>query len=135
MMKLAFLIISLTATSFAQRQRPILTVEEDSQYPVACYDYSSYAYVRHTPYSTGKYALSYMRPRPACRRFNLSEVEDTIQSMKRTIRDPDLFRLFENCFPNTLDTAITWKGFSNETNRTNEEVCVIGPFRDRDDHI
>ncbi len=78
--------------------------------------------MRHPPYSKGKYSLSYMRPHPACRRFNLSEVEDTIQSMGRTIGDPDLLRLFENCFPNTLDTAITWKGFSNVTGRGDEEV-------------
>ncbi|KAH8884610.1 hypothetical protein GQ53DRAFT_797620 [Thozetella sp. PMI_491] len=99
--------------------------EGQDELPEPCPDYSSYAYSKHAPYSKGKYELSYMRPRPACRTFNLSEVEDTIQGMKASIRDPDLFRLFENCFPNTLDTAITWKGFSNETGAEEEELTFI----------
>ena len=40
------------------------------------------------------------------------EVEDAIARLKPKIRDPDLFRLFENSFPNTLDTAVRWKGFA-----------------------
>ena len=44
--------------------------------------------------------------------------------MKGLVKDPDLFRLFENCFPNTLDTAITWKGLANNTDESfyEEEV-------------
>ncbi|KAK3332146.1 hypothetical protein B0T19DRAFT_96048 [Cercophora scortea] len=78
--------------------------------PLRCPDYSSYAFRRHPPFSAGKFELPYQRPDPACRKFNLSEVEETIRSMKTVVKDPDLFRLFENCFPNTLDTAIAWKG-------------------------
>jgi len=88
-----------------------------------CPDYSSHAYRKHEPLSTGKYELSYQRPHPGCRKFNLSEVEDVIHTMSRDIRDPDLFRLFENCFPNTLDTAIAWKGTAKGHN--DEEVCHI----------
>ncbi len=133
MRKSVLLEVGLAAGSLVRADRQIPISDEAALYPDACPDYSSYSYARHTPYSKGKYELAYMRPHPACRRFNLSEVEDTIQSMKKTIRDPDLFRLFENCFPNTLDTAITWRGFSNETGEKDEEVTkpseyLDGPF-------
>lgn len=77
-----------------------------------CPDYSQYSQQRHAPFSTGRYALSYMRPEPACRTFNSSIIEDTITSMKSVIKDPDLYRLFENSFPNSLDTAVKWKGYA-----------------------
>jgi len=80
-----------------------------------CPDYSTYSYAAHFPKTGGKYNLPYQRPSPECRKFNVSEVEDTIMSMKKLVKDPDLFRLFENCFPNTLDTAVTWKGLANNT--------------------
>src|ERR1017187_608628 len=75
-----------------------------------CPDYSIYSQQRHEPFSTGRYSLSYMRPDPACRTFNSSDVEDTIVAMKGVISEPDLYRLFENAFPNSLDTAVKWKG-------------------------
>lgn len=61
-----------------------------------------------------------MRPDPACRTFNSSAVEvsticvvllgsfperivqTVIEEMKSRLKDPDLARLFENTFPNTL---------------------------------
>ncbi|KAK3365453.1 hypothetical protein B0H63DRAFT_210530 [Podospora didyma] len=92
-----------------------------------CPDYSSWASRHHEPASTGRFKLPYQRPVPACRTFNLSEVEETISSMKMVVKDPDLFRLFENCFPNTLDTAISWKGKATraEYNTTDEELTFI----------
>ena len=75
-----------------------------------CPDYSSYAKERHAPYSSGKYKLPYQRPTPECRTFESQDVEDTIDRMNKTIWDPDLFQLFQNAFPNTLDTAIKWHG-------------------------
>ncbi len=83
---------------------------------IYCPDYTSYSFGGlHEPMTRGRYNLPYQRPRPACRRFNATEVEDTIQAMRTLVRDPDLFRLFENCFPNTLDTAIAWHGLGAGT--------------------
>lgn len=73
-------------------------------------DYTAWASVGHAPYSTGKYQLAYQRPSPECRSFVSEDVENTIQHMKHKITDPDLFRLFENSYPNTLDTTIKWQG-------------------------
>lgn len=86
----------------------------------ACPDYSQYSTQTHQPLSAGKYQLSFMRPEPACRKYTVPEVEKTIVDLKSLVKDPDLFRLFENAFPNTLDTTISWKGFAD--NGTEEEV-------------
>ncbi len=75
-----------------------------------CPDYSAYSTQRNEPLSSGAYRLAYQRPSPECRTFNSSGVEEAIGRMRGEIRDPDLFRLFENTFPNTLDTAVRWRG-------------------------
>ena len=58
-----------------------------------------------------------------CRTFTSQGVEDTITRMKTTIKDPDLYRLFENAYPNTLDTAIKWKGYAADN--AEEELTFI----------
>jgi len=88
----------------------------------ACPDYYDYSTMPHPPYSGGQYNLSYMRPDPACRTFNSSIVEDTITRVSQEISDPDLRRLFVNAYPNTLDTAIRWKGYANGTD---EELTFV----------
>ncbi|CAK7200839.1 hypothetical protein SEUCBS139899_003538 [Sporothrix eucalyptigena] len=88
-----------------------------------CPDYSSYSTQQHQPLSNGSYQLGYMRPDPGCRTFNLSEVESTITSMAGSISDPDLYRLFLNAFPNTLDTAIRWKGVAADN--ADEELTFV----------
>jgi len=88
-----------------------------------CPDYSDYSKTKHQPFSTGKYQLSYMRPDPACRTFNSSIVEDTITSMKSVIKDPDLYRIFQNSYPNSLDTAVKWKGVA--ANNSDEELTFL----------
>ena len=40
------------------------------------------------------------------RNFTSVAVERTIERVKKTVRDPELTWLFENCFPNTLDTTV-----------------------------
>ncbi len=47
------------------------------------------------------------RPAPADRKFSSPAVEACIAATKAKIHDPDLALLFENCFPNTLDTTVT----------------------------
>lgn len=85
-----------------------------------CPDYSDYSMTTHEPFSAGKYQLSYQRPTAACRTANVSDVEKIIQDMKAVVKDPDLFRLFENTFPNTLDTTVKWKGYAEDD--STEEV-------------
>ncbi|WP_234733090.1 glycoside hydrolase family 125 protein [Tellurirhabdus bombi] len=50
-----------------------------------------------------------VRTAPDKRNFTSTAVEQTIERMKKTIRDPELAWLFENCFPNTLDTTVQFK--------------------------
>ena len=50
-----------------------------------------------------------MRPAIADRKFTSPAVEATIIKMKKIIKDPELAWLFENCFPNTLDTTVFFK--------------------------
>jgi meiotically up-regulated gene 157 (Mug157) protein len=45
------------------------------------------------------------RPKPADRKFTSKAVEATVKSVKAGIKDPELAWLFENCYPNTLDTT------------------------------
>jgi uncharacterized protein len=53
-------------------------------------------------------AFSAMNSRPASgeRAFTSRAVEDTINRVKQQLGDTKLARLFENCFPNTLDTTV-----------------------------
>ncbi|KAK3347210.1 hypothetical protein B0T25DRAFT_625252 [Lasiosphaeria hispida] len=88
----------------------LLSIFADTALSQSCPDYSSYAQQRHEPYSSGKHALSYQRPSPSCRTFNSTLIESTIANISSAITDPDLARLFENSYPNTLDTAIKWHG-------------------------
>jgi uncharacterized protein len=50
--------------------------------------------------------LSKCRPSENQRVFVSPAVEDTIIDVKRKIRNPQLAALFENCYPNTLDTTV-----------------------------
>ena len=88
----------------------------------SCPDYADYSDEYHAPFSTGRYNLSYQRPAVQCRTFISPGVEDTITRLNATIADPDLFRLFQNSYPNTLDTAIKWKGYAAGTD---EELTFV----------
>lgn len=73
-----------------------------------CPNYFEYSKSIHPPLSEGDQQLSYMRPEPDCRTFRSKAVENVIKDMKERLADPDMARLFENAFPNTLDTTIWW---------------------------
>ncbi len=94
-----------------------------AQVNYTCPDYTVYSEEYHGPFSGGRYNLSYQRPPQYCRTFNSSDVEDTLTRLKSTITDPDLARLFVNAFPNTLDTAIKWRGYA--ANNSAEELTFV----------
>lgn len=92
---------------------------------LTCPDYYDYATQPHGPYSGGTYNLSSQRPVPRCRTFNSSVVESTIERVSGDIVDVDLRRLFVNTYPNTLDTAIKWRGYANNDSAAGEELTFI----------
>jgi len=49
------------------------------------------------------------RPAPEKRNFTSAAVEKVIQETKAKLKDPKLAWMFENCFPNTLDTTVQFK--------------------------
>ena len=53
------------------------------------------------------------RPLPAARCFTSDAIEREIVRVKSGITDPELAWLFENCFPNTLDTTVKHFGTLN----------------------
>ncbi len=98
---------------------------DDSNYPGGCMPFQTRLYVQTERPSEGHYRFPYVRPPPHCRTFNLPSLEALVARMRTTIRDPDLFRLFENAYPNTLDTLIKWHGFANRTDpETGEETAT-----------
>jgi uncharacterized protein len=64
--------------------------------------------IHSRPYSEGPLELPYQRPSPRCRTFVSPLVEKVINDMNERLIDKDLARLFENAFPNTLDTTVRW---------------------------
>ncbi|KAK6544548.1 hypothetical protein TWF694_001238 [Orbilia ellipsospora] len=74
----------------------------------SCPDYKDYAARRHLPFSDGPLKLPFQRPVPECRTFKSAEVERVIKEITKKLVDKDLARLFENCYPSTLDTTVRW---------------------------
>ncbi|KAG8527469.1 uncharacterized protein KY384_007621 [Bacidia gigantensis] len=78
------------------------------RYKAACPEYEHYAMTPHRPLSKGPQALPYQRPSPHCRTFSSPLVEQIIEEVTSKMIDKDLARIFENAFPNTLDTTVRW---------------------------
>ncbi len=55
-----------------------------------------------------------MRPEPGNRKFISKIIEKKIIEVKKSISDKSLADLFENCFPNTLDTTINYDNENDE---------------------
>ena len=49
------------------------------------------------------------RPELSKRNFTSKAVEETIERVKKQLKDPKLAWMFENCFPNTLDTTVHFR--------------------------
>jgi len=54
------------------------------------------------------------RPEPSKRNFTSKAVEETIMQVKKQLKDPKLAWMFENCFPNTLDTTVHFRTTDNQ---------------------
>ncbi|KAJ7724361.1 Six-hairpin glycosidase-like protein [Mycena metata] len=115
--------MKLTSSVFA------LTIALAASAGAQCPDFASYSQTPQGNPSAGPLKLPFMRPSPgpslssflprvvsrrtltprvACRTFNSSAVEKVIVDMKARLKDPDIARLFENTFPNTLDTTVKY---------------------------
>jgi meiotically up-regulated gene 157 (Mug157) protein len=49
------------------------------------------------------------RPELSKRNFTSKVVDETIEQVKKQLKDPKLSWMFENCFPNTLDTTVHYR--------------------------
>lgn len=54
-------------------------------------------------------AFPVVRTAPAKRNFQSKSVEAAIRTFQSKVKNPELSWLFENCFPNTLDTTVFYK--------------------------
>ncbi|OAQ73827.1 hypothetical protein VFPPC_01442 [Pochonia chlamydosporia 170] len=91
--------------------------------PSDCPAYDNYAAQRHPPYSSGKWKYPYQRPESRCRSYVVPEVEQTLSKVKRMIKDTDLYSLFVNTWPNTVDTTILWHG--KALDNPDEELAFV----------
>ncbi|CAG8631734.1 13838_t:CDS:2 [Funneliformis mosseae] len=70
----------------------------------------------HKAGNSSKFPL--VRPKESERKFVSPIVEEVIKKITLNMKDKDLARLFENCWPNTLDTTIAWTDDSKGYPRT-----------------
>ncbi|MDR0765788.1 MAG: glycoside hydrolase family 125 protein [Odoribacteraceae bacterium] len=63
--------------------------------------------LKHALANTGKFESK--RPPLADRKFTSRAVEELIATTKSKLKDPKLAWMFENCFPNTLDTTVDFR--------------------------
>ena len=62
------------------------------------------------------------RPKLSERKFTSAAVEEKIKSTKASIKDPELAWMFENCYPNTLDTTVNY----SEVNGMPDTFVITG---------
>lgn len=90
------------------KQNPLTDPRARAKILAACPAYEHYARFPHHPYSDGPLELPFQRPAKQCRTFESPLVEKVIKDMNEKMVDKDLARIFENAFPNTLDTTVKW---------------------------
>ncbi|KAJ4421958.1 hypothetical protein N0V82_003354 [Gnomoniopsis sp. IMI 355080] len=92
-----------------------------------CPPFEKHMRTRPGPPSTGHRQFPLARPPPECRTYPVPAVDAYIEKMETSIKDPDLYRLFQNSFPNTLDTMVKWHGYAQDAdgNSTTEELSYI----------
>ena len=98
----------LQARANEAKQEVLGSGVDGESYRTACPDYKHYSFTPHRPLSKGPLALPYQRPSPHCRTFSSLLVEQIIEDVTSQMYDKDLARIFENAFPNTLDTTVRW---------------------------
>ncbi|MCJ1417753.1 hypothetical protein MMC32_004098 [Xylographa parallela] len=98
---------------------------DHARYKAACPEYQHYAVFPHRPLSEGPLALPYQRPSLHCRTFTSPLVEKVIEDVTSRMKDKDLARLFENAFPNTLDTTVRWH-VDGTQKKTKAKHYVVG---------
>jgi len=101
-------ITSVAGAGGKDGQQPLGSARGEEVYKKACPDYAHYAVFPHRPWSDGPLRLPYQRPSAHCRTFHSPMVERVIEDITSRMKDKDLARLFENAFPNTLDTTVRW---------------------------
>jgi len=90
------------------KQNPLTDPRARAKILAACPAYEHYARFPHHPYSEGPLELPFQRPAKRCRTFESPLVEKVIKDMNEKMVDKDMARIFENAFPNTLDTTVKW---------------------------
>lgn len=68
--------------------------------------------------------MPFQRPSKVCRTFESAAVEGVIEDITSRMKDPDLARLFENAFPNTLDTTVRWH--VDDTTAARQQLPEVG---------
>lgn len=91
-----------------------------------CPRFTDHANTTHPPFSKGPLKLPFQRPNDTCKSFKSPVVEKVIEEFKDNIDDPDLARLFENTFPNTLDTTIRWHVNDTDDNSGPRSFIITG---------
>ena len=129
-LQLALPLLTLLSLLLPTVRSAAIPPQESILLQTKCPNYARYATQRHSENrSIGRHKLPFQRPSEDCRTYRAQEVEDAIDRMGKEIQDPDLFRLFENAFPNTLDTAVKWKGFAwedgTEGKETDEDLAFV----------
>ncbi|KAK5145745.1 hypothetical protein LTR32_002551 [Rachicladosporium monterosium] len=111
-------------TSFCHAKAEQDAAKAKAKYQAACPAYEHYVRFPHNPLSDGPMRLPYQRPSPHCRTFESDLVEKIIRDMNATMMDRDLARIFENAFPNTLDTTVRWHtdGTATKTDKMAQQV-------------